>query len=128
MFLKKWTLNVGFQGKQVLAPWKIWYNMHFLLVIAHSVRAVKYTDCISAKYPEYDIKQSDGEAPVMLELRVMQSTPLLPSLPGPLLPRVVIPDRVLFMGQIELNSVCMLNWIVWNRTVCIKMDLALNNL
>ena len=22
----------------------------------------------------------------------------------------------------------MLNWIVWNRTICIKMDLALNNL
>ena len=22
----------------------------------------------------------------------------------------------------------MLNWIVWNRTICIKMDLALNDL
>ena len=22
----------------------------------------------------------------------------------------------------------MLNWIVWNRTICIKMDLALDNL
>ena len=22
----------------------------------------------------------------------------------------------------------MLNWIVWNRTICIKMDVALNNL
>ena len=22
----------------------------------------------------------------------------------------------------------MLNWIVWNRTICVKMDLALNNL
>ena len=26
------------------------------------------------------------------------------------------------------NCVLMLNWIVWNRTICIKMDLALNNL
>ena len=32
----------------------------------------------------------------MLELWEMQSTPLLPSLPGPVWPRVVIPDRILF--------------------------------
>ena len=30
---------------------------------------------------------------------------------------VVTLDRVLFMGQIELNYVLMLNWIVLNRTV-----------
>ena len=36
-------------------------------------------------------------------------TPLLPSLPGPLWSRVVAPDRVLSMGQIELNYVLMLN-------------------
>ena len=42
---------------------------------------------------------------------------------------VVIPDRVLSMGQIELNCELMLNWIVCNRTVYVyKMDLALNNL
>ena len=35
----------------------------------------------------------------------MQSTPSLPSLPGPLWPGVVAPDRVLSMGQIELNCV-----------------------
>ena len=34
----------------------------------------------------YDIKQSDGKAPVMLELWGMQSTPSLPLLPGPLWP------------------------------------------
>ena len=28
----------------------------------------------------------------------------------------------------QLNLILMLNWIVWNRTICIKMDLALNNL
>ena len=39
----------------------------------------------------------------MLELWGMQSTPSLPSLPGPLWPRVVAPDRALSMGQIELN-------------------------
>ena len=67
--------------------------------------------------PGYDTKKSDGEAPVMLYLWGMQSTPLLPSLPGPLLPDVVAPDRILSMGQTEVNSVLMLNWIIWNRTV-----------
>ena len=83
----------------------------------------------------------------MLELWGTQSTPILPQLPGPLWPGVVVPDRVLSMGQIELNCVFMLNWIswnwtfltfklhtyakgiVWNRTAYMfKMDLALNNL
>ena len=47
----------------------------------------------------------------------MQSTPSLPSALGPLWPSVIAPDRVLSMGQIDLNCVLMLNWIVWNRTV-----------
>ena len=42
------------------------------------------------------------EGSVMLDLWGMWSTPLLPSLPDPLWPRVVAPDRVLSMGQIEL--------------------------
>ena len=88
--------------------------------------AVEYTDCISAEGVRphlsheclrYDTKQSDGEAPVMLEL--WGSTPLLPSLPGPIWTGVVVPDRVLSMGQIKLctNKWLMLNWIAWNRTV-----------
>ena len=44
-------------------------------------------------HPGYDTKQSDTEVPVMLELWGMQSTPLLPSLPGPLWPGVVAPDK-----------------------------------
>ena len=82
----------------------------------------------------------------MLEFLGMWSTSLLPSLPCPLWPGMVAPDKVLSMSQIELNSVLMLKWIVWNRTVltfklctyvklfeiklfiCIKMDLASNNL
>ena len=39
----------------------------------------------------------------MLELCGMQSSPFLPWLPGPLWPGKVAPDRVLSMGQIELN-------------------------
>ena len=56
----------------------------------------------------YDTKQSDSEVPVMLELWRMQSTPSLLSLPGPLWPGVVTPDRVLSLGQIELKCVLML--------------------
>ena len=48
--------------------------------------------------PRYDTKQSDGEVPAMLELWGMRSTPSLPSLPGPLWPGVVAPDRALSMG------------------------------
>ena len=44
--------------------------------------------------PGYDTKQSDGEAPVMLELWGMWSTLSLPSFPGPLWSEVVAPDRV----------------------------------
>ena len=65
----------------------------------------------------YDNKQSDGEAPVILDLWRMRSTPLLPSLPEPLKAEVVAPKTVISMGQIKLNSVLMLNLCVWNRTV-----------
>ena len=41
----------------------------------------------------------------MIELRVIQSTPLLPSLPGPLSSGVVAPDRVLSMDQIEVFNI-----------------------
>ena len=67
--------------------------------------------------PTYDTKQSDGEAPVMLALWGMRSTPSLPSFPGSLWPRVVTPGRVLSMGKIELNYALMLNWIALNKTV-----------
>ena len=46
----------------------------------------------------YDTKHSDGEAPVMLELWGMQSTPSLPFLPGSPWPGIVAPDRVQSMG------------------------------
>ena len=39
----------------------------------------------------------------MLELWGMWSTSSLPSLPGPLSSGEVAPDRVLSMGQIEIN-------------------------
>ena len=58
---------------------------------AQSAGAVEYTDCTLAegvrplpnKCPGYDIEQSNGEVPVMLELWRMQCSPSLPLLPGP---------------------------------------------
>ena len=41
-----------------------------------------------------------GEAPIILKLLGVQITPVLSSLPCPLWPGVVAPDRVLAMGQI----------------------------
>ena len=85
---------------------------------------VEYTDCISAEgqdspneCPAFDTKQFDDEVSVMLELCGMRSTPPLPSIPGPLWPRVVAPDRPLSMEQTELNCVLMLNWIARNKTL-----------
>ena len=96
----------------------IWSGIKF----AQSAEAVEYTDCFSAEGSDssnechvYDTKQPDGEASVMLELWEMRSTPSLPSLPCP---GDVVPDRVLSMGQIELNCVLMLNWTVWEETDC----------
>ena len=43
------------------------------MIVALSVGAVEYIDCFTAEgwdprneYPSFDLKQSDGEAPVML--------------------------------------------------------------
>ena len=60
-------------------------------------------NCIKKKFTEtlryeQDLKQSDGEVPAVLELWGMRSTPLLPSLPGPLWLGVVAPNRALSMG------------------------------
>ena len=92
--------------------------------MAQSVGVVEYTDCNSAERHDFpkecsdnETKQSDFEAPVMQERWGMQSSPSLPSFPGALWTEVLSPDRVLSMGQMKLNSVLMLNWIDWNRTV-----------
>ena len=54
-------------------------------LLAHSAGAIEYTDCYPAEVwdppthmcPSYDTKQSDGEAPVMLEFWGMWRTSLL---------------------------------------------------
>ena len=70
-----------------------------LAIRAQSAGAVEYTGSLQrSKTPpnecsRYDIKQSDSEVPVILELWGMWSTPSLPLLPGPLSPGVVAPDK-----------------------------------
>ena len=93
------------------------YILH-VTYFAQSAGTVEYTDCFSVKgldptneCPRYDTKQSDGQILVLQKLWGMRSTTSLPSLPGPLWPEEVTPDRVLSMGQIELNCVLMLNRI-----------------
>ena len=49
--------------------------------------------------------QPTDEVPVMLELWGMQGIRLLPSLPAPLWPTVVTPDRVLSKGLTKLNGI-----------------------
>ena len=71
---------------------------------------VEYTDCRVRPHPNecpgYNSKQSDDEDPVLLELWEMQSSPPLRLLPSP---RVVVPNRVLSMCQMELNCILILN-------------------
>ena len=69
--------------------------------MAQFVGAAQYPDRISVYY----IKQSNGKAPLMLELWGMQSIPSLPSRPGSLRSGVVAPDSVQSMGQIELFDI-----------------------
>ena len=67
--------------------------------------------------PRYDTKQSDGEVPVMLELWGIRCTPSLSSLPGPLWPGMVAPDKGAIYALNRTNCILMLKWIVWIRTV-----------
>ena len=55
--------------------------------------------------PGYDIKQSDGQTRVMLEICRMQNTSSLPLPPGPLCPGVVAHQRTLSIDQIKLSDI-----------------------
>ena len=97
-----------------------WWLSGILLKITELAGTVVYTDCISVEgYPlfnecsGYDIKPSDGEAPVMLEIWEIWSTLSLTLHLGPLWPKVVVPDSPIYGS----NKWFMLNWIIWNRTV-----------
>ena len=75
----------------------------------------------------YDIKECNGGASVMLELWGMWSISLLPSLPGSLRLGVVVLDRVLSMGQIELFSIQTLyKKMTYVKLNCLKKKLFEN--
>ena len=83
--------------------------------------AVEYTDCFSAegvRPPQWvswhDSKQSDGEVPMMLKLWGLRSTPSLSSLPGPLWPGMVAPDKGPIYG---LNRI--IPWFLEFTVLCI---------
>ena len=87
---------------------KIWDHFKRELVKwDQSAGIVEYTNYISAAsyLSTSDIKLSDCEALVILELWEMQSTHLLLSLQDTLWPGVVVPERTPSMGQIELFDI-----------------------
>ena len=74
---------------------------------------VEYTDCFSAegvRPPPTSVKNMT-ENNRMGKALAMHNSPLLSSIPRLPWPGVVAPDRILSMGQIELKSVLILNWI-----------------
>ena len=75
------------------------------VALSESAQSVEAVRASPNECPGYDTKQSDDETLVMLEFWGMRSTRLLPSLTGPLWYEVVVPDRVLSMGQIELFNI-----------------------
>ena len=74
--------------------------------------------CRGVRFPNeflrYDTKQSDADVPVLLELWGMQGTLSLPSLPGPLCPRVVAPDKGPIYGLNRIKP-----WFIEFTVFCI---------
>ena len=80
------------------------------------------------KFPWYDTKPTDSEAPV-LELQGMWSISSLQLLPGPLWPGVVVPVRVSYMDQIEifihllyLRLLCSNKWIMLTWIISVELQ------
>ena len=96
---KQWTVN---KFRYFVGPVGYGSRIH-RLHLCRGVRPHPTNEC-----PRYETKQSDNETPVVMELYRIAITP------KPTLARVVASDRILSMGQIELNFVITLNWIVWN--------------
>ena len=78
--------------------------------MAGATEYIDFIDSVGKNSPSnkclrYTTKQSDREAPALLDFRWMQSTILLPSLPGELWLGVVASDRVRSMGWMELFGI-----------------------
>ena len=89
----QWTHLLSHYNTKLINCSVGWGCRIHLLHLCRGVRPPTTNEC-----PGYDTKQSDGEVPAVLELWGTRSTPSLPSLPSPLWPGVVAPDRALSMG------------------------------
>ena len=89
---------------QILSCPVSWGDRIHQLLLCRGVRRPPSNEC-----PGYNPKKSDGEVPVILELWGMQSTPLLPLLPGPLWPGVVALDKGPIYGLNRTNCILLLN-------------------
>ena len=69
----------------------------------HQLHLCREKDLFTNEFPEYDMKPSDGEAPV-LELWRIWSTSSLALLPGTPWLSVVVPVRAPSMSQIKLSK------------------------
>ena len=120
-----WSYKIHRQhlSKGLHPPWKVLWPSRMGLENTPTV-SLQRGNPTHNEFLGYDIKPSDDEAPVMLEFGVMWSTPTLLSIPTPLRPRVVAPNKVLSMVKHDCWTfkLCaskwhILNLIVWNRTL-----------
>ena len=111
----------GYNRKcSIRQPLLVWQKQGCRIHRLHLCRRVRPPPHVC---PGYDTKQSDGEVPVILGLWGIQSTLLLPLLPGPLWPGMVAPDKGPIYALNRTNWIFMLNWIrnfwlnwiAWNR-------------
>ena len=80
-------------------------------------RTQKLTSSKKKKKKKKTIQNRPWINPEMLALYSINLFTNKISIPCPLWPGELAPDRVLSMGQIKLNCVLMLYWIAWNGTV-----------
>ena len=99
MFIKaiENTARISISTLSVFDCLRLWGPLHNLnCPVGWGCRIHRLLLCRGVRPPWvswYDTKQSDDEVPAMLELWGMKSIPLLPSLPCPLSPGVVAPDK-----------------------------------
>ena len=112
-------VQLSFVFARVLSIFKILHWVFYPPIFLH-FHYIRSTFIMLNECPGYDTKQSDGEVPAMLELWGNRSTPSLPSLPGPLWPAVVAPDKGPIYGLNRINSILTLKWIVWVKLNSLK--------
>ena len=104
-----------------IVSWKVKSPFYYQTFI-HIMQTYRLHRCRGLRPPHhkclgYGIKSSDDQSPVP-ELWGMWSTPSLALNQSSLWPRMVAPDRVSFMGQIELTfKLCANKWLMLFRII-----------